>query len=513
MKKLISIIVTIVLMLCSACGLSSPTPILTPEITPSPSPEASEITKEMLAGYSIVYPSSYNEYRMEDVHSFRNSISWYIGKNLSIVADNEARPENAIILADSSLEHQYSSKISELNGTLGYIIAFDEQTEDIIVGGSNYYATLLAMEQFKQMLSSDDIEVLETEYLEYSIEFANVPTIACTLKTMPFTTLEQFNKMIEQGYNGVVIDASLYNERQLHNVVKWCATNCVGLIMRSYVSKELYFDCPAVKGHLIVDEPYGDDAYEWYSLDSKKYADACRQYGWEPYVNLICQYDVIERLENDPDLFTAVDSFCIKLTNSKIVDTVTMLARVQEYASSANKDFVVGVDLTSAFGSHSAEDTALLRAALGICLGAVGVEYFCYSGDGHTEDSSYEITDASNIIKRINNLIDMLDDCQRLGAIYFRSYVTNAYGQTAYNELFTESITSYGLENCVIADFVDENGEHAFVVLNLNKDKALYFEANDSAVIVTNSDNITQDCTEFEVSGADFVIVKLAAEE
>ena len=511
MKKIVRIFIAILLILGSACTASSPS--VTPVTTPTPVLNKTEITKKILSGYSIVYPSDYNEYRMEDVYSLRDAIFQYVGSYIPVLSDKDPRPVKSIILADTTLQHQYSNRTGEFSGTLNSLIAVDQRTMDIVIGGSNYYATATAIERFNAMLPDSETVSFNVEYSENIVEIDDVPAIACTLKTLPFTTIEQFESMIGQGYNSVVIDASLYSERQLHNVIKWCAKYGVTIVMRSYVSRYLYQDCPIVLGHLIVNEPYGYDSYVWYSLDCQKYADSCAQYGWKPYVNIIGQDDVISELENNPNLFPTVDPMCVKMNSNKIVDTLSVLAKTNDVMDSADKDFVVGVDLSSAFRGYSLEDTALLRAVLGISFGAYGVQYFCYAGDGHSDESSYELSDASSIISTVKNLTNTLDGYEHVGAVYFSGFYTIAYGQTAYNDIFAKNIESYAVKDCLISDFVNEDGEHLFVVLNLSKDKELYFGAKDSSVSVINSDLIGQECDEFEVSGADFVVVKINAEE
>lgn len=511
MKKFIAIFVAILLIFGSACTVSSPSVV--PDTTSSPVPDATRITKGMLSGYSIVYPSDYNEYRMEDVYSLRDEISQYIGKDLPIVSDEDPRPSKAIILGDAALQHEYSGRINEFADTLSSIIAIDNETKDIIIGGSNYYATAVAIEKFNEMVPGFDAVSFNVEYSQMVIVPNEAPVIACTLKTMPFATMEQFEDMVRQGYNSVVIDASLYSERQLHNVIKWSAKYGVSIVMRSYVMRELYQDCPIVLGHLIVDEPYGYDSFVWYSLDCQKYADSCAQYGWKPYVNIMGQEDTVTLLQGNPNLFSSVDTICIKLNSNKVMDTISILAKIKDAMNLSDKDFVAGVDISNTLIGHSIEETALLRSILGISFGACGVQYFCYAGNDHSDESNYELTDVSNIISTVNNLTDTLDGYEYVGAVYFSGFFTAAYGQTAYNDVFAKAIEGYFIKDCIVSDFVNADGEHLFVVLNMNKDNALSFGAIDSVVSVTNSDGITQECEEFEVSGADFVVVKINTEE
>ena len=86
-----------------------------------------------LADYTIVYPSNYKDWQMEEVYLLQNTIEHITGTRINAVPDSEPEAKREIILASSSRETAFSSQISSFANRMDYVVEVDNK--DIVLGG------------------------------------------------------------------------------------------------------------------------------------------------------------------------------------------------------------------------------------------------------------------------------------------------------------------------------------------------------------------------------------------
>ena len=286
MKKIIGCILMLATLLLTACA-TSVTPAATPEPTAKPGLAVSE-----LSNYTIVYPSDYTEYRMNEIYLLQSVIKTLSGKEPSLASDREDAVAKEIIIGSSSRKTNYFADIAAFESGLDYIIAADG--DKIILGGNNFYADMRAIYDFiNNYLGYDDIEnkYEEPSRAIYGVEKNIYKQPALRLLGSNFSIpayTEQFKvrDMHDAHFNMMSIEAHAYTEEQLRDFIKWCARYEIFVIIQREVRyPELYYDCPIIWGHGI-DEPLIEH-YEETSQWCREYEEKYSKYGWKPDINFV----------------------------------------------------------------------------------------------------------------------------------------------------------------------------------------------------------------------------------
>ena len=271
-------------LLLTACA-TSVTPATTPEPTAKPG-----LAVSALSDYTIVYPSDYTEYRLQEVYLLQSVIKTLSGREPLLASDREDAVSKEIIIGSSSRKNNYSADISAFKSGLDYIIAADN--DKIVLGGNNFYADMRAIYDFiNNYLGYDDIENKygEPSKAIYGAEKNIYKQPALRIQGSNFYVpayTEQYavRDMHDAHFNMMSIQAELYDEKQLRDFIKWCARYEIFVIIQNEVKyPEVYYDCPVIWGHG-VDEPRIEE-YESVSQWCKEYNEKYSKYGWRPDVN------------------------------------------------------------------------------------------------------------------------------------------------------------------------------------------------------------------------------------
>ena len=271
------------MLLLTACA-TSVTPTATPEPTAKPG-----LAVSALSDYTIVYPSDYTEYRMNEIYLLQRVIKTLSGREPLLASDREDAVSKEIIIGSSSRKNNYSADISAFKSGLDYIIAADN--DKIVLGGNNFYADMRAIYDFiNNYLGYDDIEnkyeepsrtvygVQKNIYREPSLRI-----MGSNFSVSPYTEQYAVRDMHDAHFNMTLIDSDFYTEEQMRDYVKWCARYEIFVIMRNVLYTDVYIDCPVIWGHS-VDEPKLEE-FESVSQWCKEYNEKYSQYGWRPDVN------------------------------------------------------------------------------------------------------------------------------------------------------------------------------------------------------------------------------------
>lgn len=529
MKKLFFIALTIItIFMCASCRENTPIESQTPEVK-------FEVTAEMLKEYTVVYPSVYNEYRMEDVYALRTSAELFCGADINVISDKESCDGKRIILASSQTEYFCKDMVNSFYGTLKHIIAVDENTGDIILGGANYYGDVLAIETFcdKYLAGEGSIKISGIKVIDKNKNTVSVT--ACMLGATPFLEYGSFSDVKKAGFNTVLIDASLYTEEEMHEFVRWCAIDNVDIVMRSVLYTDIYFDSPNVKGHLIVDEPYGDEAYDYYSKECEKYSETYRELSWKPYINIIPQKNIISTLKWSKTWFEACEKISFKIDVDSIKDMVELYSYVSDYASSKNKKFIASINVDMSVDGYTQYEIMRLMAYTGLCFGADGFEYFNYAvAEDSTEASlvdndfnksdmwhyslgiNYEMTDIGNILRNYK-----YEGAFMSYDLFGSQYVT-LYGTPMYDDKFTDVIRIEYDDNkeqrYLAGSFTNNTTENiAYTILNLASESAnsnieMYVSTHNTRIWVDGniiSADALSDTLKIVLDGTECVVVEV----
>lgn len=475
-KTIIFVMIIITLFMCASCNVMLQSPDL------SVGAKNFELTAESLSEYTIIYPDMYNDYRMENVYSLRKAVEDFCGADINVISDKEVHSDKKLILASSLQDYFCRETINLYYGTLNYVIAFDSKTQDIVIGGANYYADMLAINDFCQNYLDEGSNVNIKELTEVKISKNEISVTACMLTAPAFLEYGCFVDVVKAGFNTVLVDASLYTEAQMHELVKWCAMNNTDIVMRGILYTGIYFDSPNVRGHLIVDEPYGEDAYEYYSEECRKYADTYGEFLWQPYINIIAQDDVIMSLKNSNELFDSVEKLSFKIDVNTPRDMVKMYFKLLTYTRNANKKYIAGINVDMTLKGYTQYEMMKLMSYVGLCFGADGIQYFNYcsaddSEQGTLVDNDFNKNDAWHYAVEINhetkNIGNVLNNYEYSGSyMIYNTYTPIMYGEPFYNEIFKNNIEIvYGDDEpgkFLVGAFENELTDNiAYTILNL----------------------------------------------
>ena len=546
MKTKVSAAVLLIIMLLSftACGTITPSAspdapgsTASPDIpseTPKPDfPEYPDETVKLtdLGGYTIVYPSYYDEYRMNEVYILRDTIKKVTGAELKIISDDEAKCEHEIILASSDRQNGVEESIEMFESGLDYVVG--ALNGNIILGGNNFYADMRAVYDFiNNYLGYNDIDNI---YSEPKSEISGVnlniykepifTLMGSNFSVSPYTEQYAVRDMHEAHFNLTLIDIGLYNSEQIRDFVKWCARYEIFIMMRGIQYVDVYADCPIIWGHVIMDEP-ALSMFASCSQACAEYIEKYSQYGWQPYVNFTGFDYVFEMLEAFPQLFESVPVVSFdRYFERSLIDNVYMketnLLHVYELARersvNTGKDLWTYIDAYNIV-NRSKNSSKLFRwsSYISLSFGAKGILYFQYGdaspnytaeGDwtnGSLANWDFSKTEAWYDAKRCNEellaLAEILNEYEYVGA-----YVHNTSFKQFYNTFIENPYTEY---DSIVADIKkptlampylfgfydkkDNGNSHAITLLSLESLDELKYGENEPeyAQIKLNGENI-----------------------
>lgn len=441
MKKIISIILlaTLSLALLTACN-SEPTPTARPGLS-----------IDELASYTIVYPSDYTEYRMNEVYLLRDAIEHLTGKAPAIANDTAAETEKEIIIGSSDRKTNYSSDIAAFESKLDYIIAVEDNK--IVLGGSNFYADMRAICAFmNDYLGYDDIENSYGEpskfiqgVEKYIYKKPVLTLLGSNFSVSAYTEQAVVRDMAAAHFNMTLIDETLYTYEEFRDFIKWCARYEIFIMIRMNTIKyfDLYVDCPVIYGNMM-DEPkleHWESASEW----CKAYIEKYSQYGWKPFINHYAIFDptysseyeeaYIKYFANVLDVFS-FDRYLGDMSKCRYDYILATIENSKKKADEYGQEFWYYIEAYNLVKRHL-PITKMFRtnSYMALSFDADAIEYFQYGdaspnytaeGDwsnGSLIEWDYTKNDAYYIAKSVNedliNVKGILNEYDWLGACVF----------------------------------------------------------------------------------------------
>ena len=432
-KAIIYLLAVAILFMSTAC-------ITKPKATPEPDDDYNEGGEEIsvyaLSKYTIVYPERYTEYQMETVYFLRDAIKKLTGIQIPIIADSKPYTENEIILASSKRVTAIEQQVISLDNPMEYIIAVSEG--DIILGGNNYYSDLRAVYDFVyNYMGYDDINnriINSTKHIKGFAKYRYTEPLftinAVNYEAEPITNARQVRALSDAGFNTVTVDANMYTEKEMNDFTVQCTRFGIYIIMRGVEYVSIYKDCPIIKGHCIVDEPYGEDAYQYYSDLCETYEEAYSGYGWKPYVNFMGQLDVMKEIADNPQYFENVETLAFESAffgNANIsTDNIFREYEVFSHKALSEEKTLWGYIQGDSVDSTNADRMFRWMANAALCFGATGIQYFNYASPTEAQadasNSSRWIADSSNLPSEAYNAAKatniMIDDMSELYYMY-----------------------------------------------------------------------------------------------
>lgn len=440
----------------------------------TPTPTASPVAEEplniyTLSKYTIVYPESYTEYQKEAVYVLRDAIKKLTGVQIPVITDSQPYTDNEIILASSKRVTSLKQTIESLEGPMDYIIALSN--EDIILGGKSFYSDIRALYDFvNNYIGYDDVSnkliAGDKSLIGISKNTYTEPTFtinSINYEAEPFLNVAHIQALKNAGFNTVTVDAHMYTEKQLYEFVTQCTRFGLQIIFRGLEHVDIYRDCPVIKGHCIVDEPYGDEAYQYYSELCSEYSEAYAQYGWQPYVNLMGQLDVIKYIAGSA-YFSDVKTVAFY---SKLFGTAKNTDYIfREYEVLAQKAHLEGKQLWGYVQADDLESIDPSKAfrwmtVVAMCFGAQGIQYFSYASSaennsdkaydspiGNANLSSSAYAAATNVNENLMSLVSLYRNYTYLG-----TYTIQGCDAPEYTLLdkpysgFDDKLTDFTCEN------------------------------------------------------------------
>ncbi len=545
MKTKVSAAVLLIIMLLSftACGTITPSAspdapgsTASPDIpseTPKPDfPEYPDETVKLtdLGGYTIVYPSYYDEYRMNEVYILRDTIKKVTGAELKIISDGEAKGEHEIILASSGRKNGVEESIEMFESGLDYVVG--ALNGNIILGGNNFYADMRAVYDFiNNYLGFNDVDNI---YSEPKIEISGVnfhvykkpllTLMGSNYSVRAYTEQYAIRDMHEAHFNMTLIDVGLYSQEQLRDFVKWCARYEIFVIMRGINFTQTYTDCPIIAGHMIMDEPAISD-FIYFSDICTDYLEKYAQYGWQPYVNFTGDEYVWLVLEEFPDMFDSVPVVSLdRYFQHSIIENIHIGGNLLHVYEQARERAVKrGEELWTYIEAYdivnSNKNTSKLfrwSSYISLCFGAKGILYFQY-GDASPEytaegDWSFGSLvnldntknkawyDAKECNEELLKIAEILNQYKSAGVYvhnttfkqYYNTYIENPY--TEFDSIITDIKKPTESMPYLFGfyDKKDNNSSHAVTLLSLESLDELKYGANEPeyAKIKLAGDNI-----------------------
>ena len=361
--------------------------------TPSAEPVLPDYPEEKihltnLSEYVIVYPSYYNEYRMNEVKLLQSAIKNVTGAELEIISDGEQAHEHEIIFASSKRQNGVEESISMFESGLDYVVG--ALNGNIILGGNNFYADMRAVYDFiNNYLGYNDIDNIysepKSEISGVNLHIYQKPLLtimASNYSVSAFTEQYAIRDMHDACFNMTMVEAGAYSKDELIDLVKWCARYEIFLIMRSIRFVDEYTDCPIIWGHTVRDEPHVKD-YIMYSQQCEDYAEKYSQYGWHPWVNYMGWPQYWPMLNETESLFDAVPVVSFDryfgeniLQESELLEIFEYMRDLAQRKGQEMWSYIESYNITN----RGQNTSKMLRwsAYVSLCFGARGILHFQY---------------------------------------------------------------------------------------------------------------------------------------
>lgn len=411
------VMISLLLLSCSCSDKSDnyrPNPIL-PEFNSEYSVESIKDLSE----YTLVYPDYYSVDQMEDIYLLKNAIECVTDAEIKIVSDSEQFSGKTIVIASSKRVTTYEFEINSIGGKLDYIIAVGK--DEVVLGGNNYYADVRAIYDFvNNYIGYNDINS-EVDYSAVTEKIKGYKkvcysdndfiTVAVDFEGEPRVNYSDVKRLKDTLFNAILIDTVNYTELQLKMLFKWCARCGIKVIMRGLMYEDVCVECPVVWGHCIVDRPYGEEAFEYYTEECKRYTELYSKYGWKPYVNLMGQSDTLGYLQSDNVYFDRVGalSFYSNSINMNYKNDFLSMYKYTSIIANKNKgEFWSCINSSSNF-NVSDKKFYMWMFYLGVCYGAKGIQYFNYSDISDTDMEDKYDKRKYAAIKSVNREISNID--------------------------------------------------------------------------------------------------------
>ncbi len=541
MKKTISILLILITILSfTACAkptanvsnatqMPLPTEVIVEAPTPTPTvyPETKTIEMSELKDYTIVYPSAYNEFRMDIVDELKAVIDAVTGSNVNIASDAEAVDGNKIILASATTEHSFKKEIDAFDDAMDYLIAVDG--DNIVLGGKNYYADMRAMYAFAEnnlgYTSYDNkytdetkaisgVNITDYKHFDYMIQAATWGPNFLEEQNIKDMADCNFNALMAHNVGGG------YGKQGIHNLTKWMAKYEIELMLNMNRSAkmydaELYWDCPMIYGASLWDEPHNEDMVEVQRL-CEEFIENYNQYGWKPFVNYSGAYTDIPHANDcsavSYDWYIFV---CLSYTGDPSgsvegCEAFNALESMRNLASQKNQKYWKYIQAyRRKDGVFNPSKAFRWQMYMDLCFGVEGTMYFAYTwgegkpGEGEwsaafpesglvsqvtlEKNENYDYAQIANA--EILKMYDILKNYESIGAytINKRDYYFNA--ETNPSNTWLGSFDEY-TEFDVIEDFVaasnDDGKKTQYLVGCFEKDNS-----DESAFILMGIDLIT----------------------
>ena len=471
-----------------------------------------------LADYTIVYPSNYKDWQMEEVYLLQNTIEHITGTRINAVPDSEPEAKREIILASSSRETAFSSQISSFANRMDYVVAVDNK--DIVLGGLNYYSDMRAVYDFvNNYLGYDDIEDIYSESKAvsgtktYMYKEPSLTLMGSNLSVSAYTSVEAVRDMAECNFNMIQIMADRYTDEEMRNFAKWCARYEIRVLVYAITDFENEtitvtdledaVENPMIWGHYIKDEPVFDDYGKWSNI-TREYVEKYSKYGWKAYMNH-CYMHALDS-ENAEifkeayaksfgsliDIFS-YDVYYGHLTNRNTSKVLSELEACRQYALDNGQDFWNYIESYRLIVNNS-NTSKMFRwhSYVSLCFGATGIEYFQYGdcspnasetrkpnhyknclidADGNKLDAWY---DARKTNAELLKIADVYAQYDNVGAYTINrddeDYATRLCNPYDFSDVITDfkdSIAQYE-DVYLVGCFDKKDGDgHAFILVNM----------------------------------------------
>ncbi len=387
-----------------------------------------------LGDYTIVYPSEYKDWQMEEVSLLQAAIKHVTGKDVQAVPDTAAESEKEIILASSKRDTFAKASVEALPGRLDFVISVSDDNKKIVLGGKDYFGDLRAACIFaNKYLGYDDINGDHTNTVpvlhQTVTEIYSEPELAIMAYNpgkYPFPSIKEVYDMANAGFNMVELDFEKLTEEDRHNYIRWCTRFNIRILIRSvYDTINKTFNTydldetannPIIYGHLARFTERHTDAYAVYKENYKQYgwklAVKFGELSWDALSDELKAYFTEDGCLTNADILVAnSEAFSINeydrenhkyaLENIKYIADYAHNNGLEFWLSACQSDEPI---LNGALATY--DNVFRYQSYLALAFGAKGVTYEHYRrgqivNDDYTESDRYEIVQELNRELRI----------------------------------------------------------------------------------------------------------------
>ncbi len=367
---------------------TKPTPVPTPDF-PEYATESVKLSE--LEGYTIIYPSVYTDYRMNEVYILRDTIRDILGFELEIKPDTDTVDGKKIILASSIAENGVEEAIKLFQSGMDYVVG--TLNGNIILGGNNFYADMRAIYDFiNNYLGYDDIEDAvisepKTEISGVNLDIYREPELtllACSYSVSAFTEQFVIRDMAEAHFNMAQMEGVNYTAEAFRDLIKWCARYEIRLAFRGALDHMIAnADCPVIVSGIVRDEPHVS-AYLQYSKESEVFLEKYGEYGWYPYVNYFGYrryWDTLIEIAGifDSVPFVSFDQYLAHSILNTFADRLTVFEDARELAERKGQNWYSYIECYNITNRNQNPNKMIRWASyIAACFDVDGILYFQY---------------------------------------------------------------------------------------------------------------------------------------